>query len=209
MNPTRPINLDTGLRPTAPTPTVTLTGERRSPLPRLEPDVARVRPLDRDAALRILIEEVKSALIERFGDSPVAVPATRAGPGSSNMLGDLARLLQSLLSNLTAEGEELPAPMLELAEEAVIDGGRRALDTLSHLPLIDASVIETVEQMRWLLVRMVAVQADALRNPGDPLKGRREPVRARRRPGDPEVSDTPDTRLPFEVERDEEEGANG
>lgn len=209
MNPTRPISLDTGLRPTAPTPTVTLTGERRSPLPRLGPDVARVRPLDRDAALRILIEEVKSALIERFGGLSVPLPAARVSSDSSNMLGDLARLLQSLLGNFTTEGEDLPAPMLELAQEAVIAGGRRALDTLSHLPLLDASVVETVEQMRWLLVRMVAVQAQALQNPGEPPNGKRAPARARCRLGDPETDDTADSRLPFEVERDLDEDANG
>jgi hypothetical protein len=206
MNPTRPIHPATGLRPTAATPTVTLTGERRSPLPQLEPDVARLRPLDRDAALRILMEEVKSALIERFGQLPVASLAARPAAEGSDMLGDLARLLQSLLSNLTAEGEDLPEPMLKLAEDAVIVGGRRALETLAHLPLVDASVIETVEQMRWLLVRMVAVQAQALLNPRDPSHGKRAPVGTRRRPGDPATSDM---RLPFEVARDEEEDANG
>jgi hypothetical protein len=206
MNPTRPINLATGVPPTAATPTVTLTGERRSPLPQLEPDVARLRPLDRDAALRILMQEVKSALVDRFGQLPIPLPSARPGDEGSNMLGDLARLLQSLLSNLTADGEDLPEPMLKLAEDAVIVGGRRALDTLSHLPLVDASVIETVEQMRWLLVRMVSVQAAAVRNPGDAPHGKRALVRARRRPGDPETSDT---RLPFEVERDREEDANG
>ncbi len=206
MNPTRPINLATGVRPTAATPNVTLTGERRSPLPQLEPDVARLRPLDRDAALRILMEEVKSALIERFGQLPIALPPARPAAEGSDMLGDLARLLQSLLSNLTADGEDLPEPMLKLAEDAVIVGGSRALETLAHLPLVDASVIESVEQMRWLLVRMVAVQAQALLNPRDPSYGKRVPVRTRRRNGDPE---SPDTRLPFDVARDEEEDANG
>ena len=206
MNPTRPINLDSGLRPTAATPAVTPTGERRSPLPRLEPDVARLRPLDRDAALRILMEEVKSALFERFGSIAVALPPTRPGADGSSMLSELARVLRSLLTNLTADGNELSVEMLELTEEAVIAGGQRALDTLSHLPLVDAEVIDAVEQMRWLLVRMLAVQAQAVRHGTDPPPGKRVRLRPRRQPGDPEV---PDARLPFDVERDQEDDANG
>jgi hypothetical protein len=188
MNPTRPMNLDSGLRPAAATPAVSLTGERRSPLPRLEPDVARVRPLDRDSALRILIEEVKSALIERFGALPNTLALARPGADSSSLLSDLARLLNALLSNLAGEGEGLPDQMLELAEEAVLIGGRRAMDTISQLPLVDVAVQEAVEQMRWLLVRMVTVQAQALRrSTGHP-------------PDEPSSSYS---RLPNKVERDQ------
>jgi hypothetical protein len=191
MDPIRPINLESGVRPTAATPAVTLTGERRSPLPRLEPDVARVRPIDRDAALRILIEEVKSALIERFGDLPSPPALARPGADGSSLLSDLAQLLHALLSNLAADGDELPAQMLELAEEAVLMGGQRAMDTLSQLPLVNEAVREAVEQMRWLLVRMVTVQAQA--------------VRTRRRPRGLVAEKDDDTRLPHEVERDAED----
>ena len=190
MNPTRPINLDPGPRAAAATPAVSPTGERRTPLPRLEPNLARVRPLDRDAALRILIEEVKSALVERFGTLPSASQLARPGADSSSLLSDLARLLHALLVNLAGDGEELPDPMLELTEEAVLVGGQRAMDTISQLPLVDTAVRETVEQMRWLLVRMVAVQARTLRGA------------ARRRAGEPEEEES---QLPYEVERDQED----
>jgi len=119
MNPTRPINLESGLRPTAATPAVNLTGERRSPPPRLEPDVSRLKPLDRDAALRILIEEVKAALIERFGTLPNTPAAPHALADSSNLVSDLARLLQALLAEVAGETVELAQSALEIAEEAV------------------------------------------------------------------------------------------
>ena len=89
-------------------------------------------------------------------------------------------------------GEELPDPMLELTEEAVLVGGRRAMDTISRLPLVDAEVYGAVEQMRWLLVRMVAVQARTLRGA------------ARRRAVQPEEDES---RLPYEVERDQQDKA--
>jgi hypothetical protein len=149
-----------------------------------------VRPLDRDAALRILIEEVKSALAERFGALPApSAPAHSAADGSS-LLSDLARLLHALLADRAGENMELADSTLALAEEAVHAGSRRALDTIAQLPLVDADVLGAVEQMRWLLVRMVDVQARTLRKP------------ARRRSTEPADGES---RLPYEVERDLED----
>jgi hypothetical protein len=133
---------------------------------------------------------VKSALIERFGALPNPTPLARPAADSSGLLSDLARLLHALLSNLAGEGEELPDPMLELTEEAVLVGGRRAIETISQLPLVQPEVLEAVEQMRWLLVRMVAVQARAFRGV------------ARRRADEREEEES---RLPHEVERDLED----
>lgn len=163
MDPTRPINHESGLRPTAATPTVNLTGERRSPSPRLEPDVNRLKPLDRDAALRILIEEVKAALVERFGVLPNAPAAPHVPADSSNLVSDLARLLQALVADVAGETDELAQATLELAEEAVLEGGRRAMAAIGQMPQVSAEVRDAVEQMRWLLVRMVEVQARTLR----------------------------------------------
>ena len=193
MNPTRPVNLESAVRPAGAAP-ATPTGERRTPLPRLEQDVAHVRPLDRDAAMRILIEEVKLALTERFGALPNMTPPARAATDTSTLLSELARLLNALLSDLAADGRELPAPQLQLAEEAVMVGGQRAMEALAQLPLVDDEVRNAVEQMRWLLVRMVSVQALAVR-------GAR---RARRRPDEP-PPDAPDSRLPYEVARDQQD----
>jgi hypothetical protein len=162
MNPTRPINLESSLRPTAATPAVNLTGERRSPPPRLEPDVSRLKPLDRDAALRILIEEVKATLIERFGTLPNTPAAPHVLADSSNLVSDLARLLQALLAEVAGETVELAQSALEIAEEAVLEGGRRAMAAIAQMPQVSAEVREAVEQMRWLLVRMVEVQARTL-----------------------------------------------
>jgi hypothetical protein len=190
MNPTRPIDRAPVVRPSSGTSAVSLTGERRTPLPRLEPDVARVRPLDRDAALRILIDEVKSALIERFGPLPNPPAPAHAAADGSSLLSDLARLLHTLLADRAGENMELADATLALAEEAVHAGGQRAIDTIASLPVIDASVRDAVEQMRWLLVRMVDVQARTLRKP------------ARRR--GTEATDA-DSRLQYEVERDLED----
>ena len=227
MNPTRPVNFDPALRPTAAAPAVTPTGGRRSPLPNPAPDVARVRPLDRDAAMRILIEEVKLALIERFGTLPNAAPSLRQGADSSALVSDLARLLHALLSNLAADGQELPALMLERIEEAVLIGGQRAMEALAQLPLLDPAVLEAIEHMRWLLVRMVSVQAHAVRGQAQtplsatgreaawPLvaqepasstvdKGKRPATRPRRR-ADQAPAAGADSRLPYEVERDDQD----
>ena len=163
MNPTRPVNLESGLRPTAATPAVSLTGERRSPPPRLEPDVSRLKPLDRDAALRILVEEVKAALIERFGALPNAPATPHALADSSNLVSELARLLQALVADVAAETTELAQAALEVAEEAVLEGGRRAMAAIAGMTQVSAEVRDAVEQMRWLLVRMVEVQARTLR----------------------------------------------
>lgn len=190
MNPTRPINPVPAIRPGTATPAVSRTGERRTPLPRLEPDVARVRPLDRDAALRILIDEVKSALVERFGALPNPPAPAHAATDGSSVLSDLARLLHALLADRAGENMELADSTLVLAEEAVHDGSRRALDALAQLPLADASVLDAVEQMRWLLVRMVEVQARTLRKAA--RRGTAEPAEG-------------DSRLPYEVERDLED----
>ena len=163
MNPTRPVNLESGLRPTAATPAVNLTGERRSPPPRLEPDVSRLKPLDRDAALRILIEEVKTALIERFGTLPNAPATPHALADSSNLVSELARLLQALLAEAAGETDEHAQATLDLAEEAVLEGGRCAMAAMAQMTQISAEVRDAVEQMRWLLMRMVEVQARTLR----------------------------------------------
>ncbi|HZF15887.1 MAG TPA: hypothetical protein VE046_08120 [Steroidobacteraceae bacterium] len=193
MNPTRPVNLESGLRPAAATPAVSLTGERRSPQPQLAPDVARLRPLDRDAALRILIEEVKVALVEQFGNLPAPPALSRAGADSADLLSDLARLLQALLSDVGGDDEERAASTLARAEDAVAVGGRRALDAIALMPQAGADVRDAVEQLRWLLVRMVDVQARALR------------ARVKRRP----LPDTDsESRLPQEVERDAENPAS-
>ncbi len=193
MNPTRPVYLESGLRPTAATPAVNLTGERQSPQPQLAPDVARLRPLDRDAALRILIEEVKLALIEQFGSLPAPPAPSRAGAEGADLLSDLARLLQALLSDVGGEDEERAASTLARAEEAVAVGGRRTLDAIAQMPQAGADVREVVEQMRWLLVRMVDVQARTLR--------------ARVKRGPLQDAET-ETRLPHEVERDAEDPAD-
>lgn len=197
MTPTRPINLESGLRPTAAAPAVTFTGDRRAPQPRLEPDVARLRPLDRDAALRILIDEVKAALIERFGALPASpqpqFAAAHAAVGTSSLVSDLAGLLHALLADDVNESDELAQSSLELVEEAVVAGGRRAVEAIAQMPQATAEVRAGVEQMRWLLVRMVEVQARTVR------------AKPRRRDEENPQGGEKNTRLSYEVERDRED----
>jgi hypothetical protein len=136
---------------------------------------------------------VKAALVEQFGSLPATPATARASVDGADLLSDLARLLQALLSDVGGEDEERAASTLARAEEAVAVGGRRTLDAIAQLPQVGADVREAVEQMRWLLVRMVDVQARTLR------------ARVKRRPSPDAGSDT---RLPHEVERDAEDPAD-
>jgi hypothetical protein len=111
----------------------------------------------------MLIEEVKGALIERFGTLPHAPATPLTLVDSSNLVSELARLLQALLSDAAGETEEFAQSALELAEEAVLEGGRRAMAAIAQMRQVGAEVRDAVEHMRWLLVRMVEVQARTLR----------------------------------------------
>jgi hypothetical protein len=76
---------------------------------------------------------------------------------------ELARLLQGLLAEVAGETDEIAQSALEVAEEAVLEGGRRAMVAIGQMRQVSAEVRDAVEQMRWLLVRMVEVQARTLR----------------------------------------------